>query len=141
MSLKKVFKADPIKEKAGVWISVSQGEGSPDCEFLVAPTGPSNKKYTAALQASQKKYKHTFKTMSSQRLNEIFVEVFVDTVLLDWKNVEEYRDDQPKGLMAFNKENAKFLLTDLPEVLELLSREAGDFSNFVANQTEVDAKN
>ena len=141
MSLKKVFKTDPTKEKSGVWISVSQGEGSPDCEFLVAPMGPSNKKYTSAVQASQKKYKHTFKTMSQERVNEIFVEVFVDSVLLDWKNVEEYRGDKPKGMMEFNKDNAKFVLTDLPQVLELLSKEAGDFSNFVAVQTEVDAKN
>lgn len=141
MSLKKVFKTDPSKEKSGVWISVSQGEGSPDCEFLVAPMGPSNKKYTAALQASQKKYRHTFKTMSSQKLNEIFVEVFVDTVLLDWNNVEEYRMEQSAKTMEFNKDNAKFLLTDLPQVLELLSKEAADFSNFVEVQTEVDAKN
>ena len=82
MSLKKVYKIDPNKEKSGVWIAVSQGEGSPDCEFLVAPMGPSNKKYTAAFQASQKKYKHTLKTMSAEKLNELFVDVFVDTVLL-----------------------------------------------------------
>lgn len=143
MSLKKVFKTDSIKEKSGVWIPIPQGEGSEDCEFLISLMGPGNKKYVAAMQANQKKYKHSLKSMSDERQRELMIDVFIDTVLLDWKNVEEYRSEKLLNgpcEMPFSKENAKFLLTDLPQVLEILSREASEFSNFVEEQTEEDAK-
>lgn len=143
MSLKTLFKTDPNKEQSGIWVSLPQGEGTPDCEFLVAMMGPANKKFVAATQALQKKYKHALKTMSDQRQKELGLEAFVETVLLDWRNVAEYRMEKLVDgpcMMPFNRENAIFLLTDLPQIHEILAREATDFANFVAVSVDSDAK-
>lgn len=144
MSLKALFKTDSKKEKEGIWIPLPQGEGEPDARFLVAVMGPSNKAYVAETNALLKKYKYALKTMPESKQRELAIEVFAKTILLDWENVQEYREDKlamGEKLMAFNLENAKFLLEDLPQVHELLGKEASEFSNFVTGTIEVDVKN
>lgn len=136
MNLYKQFGTDKNLEQNGVIVSYGE-EGSP--EFKLARMGGSNVKYKKALERAVKPHKHAMKAdvLPTASAEKLVREVFVETVLLGWKNVT----DSDGVIMEFNKKNALKLFHDLPDLYADLSAQAEQASLFQQEEIEAEAKN
>jgi hypothetical protein len=141
MSLYKQFATNSEKEMEGVEVQMTEAENEDGSipTFVVSRMGKSNKRYSKALEAATRPYRRQIElgTMNNDKAEEIFMGVFVDTVLKGWKNVRG-EDGKP---LEFSKAAAVKLFTDLPEVYERLQEEAKLASNFRDNALEEEVKN
>ena len=141
MSLYKQFATNTDKEIEGIEVQMTEAENADGSipTFVVSRMGKSNKRYSKALEAATRPYRRQIElgTMNNDKAEEIFLGVFVDTVLKGWKNV---RDEDGKPL-EFTKAAAVKLFTDLPEVYERLQEEAKLSANFRDAALEEEVKN
>ena len=141
MSLYKQFATNSEKETEGVKIEFHEATNDDGSipTFVVSRMGKSNKRYSKALEAATRPYRRQIElgTMNNDKAEEIFLGVFVDTVLKGWKNVRG-EDGKP---LEFSKAAAVKLFTDLPEVYERLQEEAKLSANFRDAALEEEVKN
>lgn len=141
MSLYKQFATSCEKETEGVEIQLPEAENDDGTvpTFIISRMGKSNKRYSKALEAATRPYRRQIElgTMNNDKAEEIFMGVFVDTVLKGWKNVR----DESNKVLEFSKQAALKLFTDLPEVYERLQEEAKLTANFRDETLEEEAKN
>lgn len=141
MSLFKQFKTDPVKETQGVKICMPEAENDDGTipEFTIARMGKTNKRYSKALEAGTREHRRAMEKglLSNEKAEEVFLTVFIDTILIGWANIQ----DAKGKLIEFNKANVRKLLEELPEVYERLQDEARLLDNFRADALEVEAKN
>lgn len=141
MSLHKAFKTDTNKESEGVEIVLTEAENKDGTfpTFVVARTGGANKRYTKAIEVATRPFRRQIElgTMQNDKAETIYREVYIETVLKSWKNVK----DENENDIPFNKENARKLLTELPELYERLQAESKDIANFRDAALENEAKN
>ena len=141
MSLYKQFATNTDKEIEGIEVQMTEAENEDGSipTFVVSRMGKSNKRYSKALEAATRPYRRQIElgTMSNDKAEEIFMGVFVDTVLKGWKNVR----DENGAELPFNKQSATKLFKDLPEVYERLQEEAKLSANFRDVALEDEVKN
>lgn len=141
MSLYKQFATNTEKEIEGIEVQMTEAENDDGSvpTFVVSRMGKSNKRYSKALEAATRPYRRQIElgTMNNDKAEEIFLGVFVDTVLKGWKNVR----DESGADMPFTKQTATKLFKDLPEVYERLQEEAKLSANFREVSLEEEAKN
>ena len=141
MSLYKQFATNTEKEIEGIEVQMTEAENDDGSipTFVVSRMGKSNKRYSKALEAATRPYRRQIElgTMNNDKAEEIFLGVFVDTVLKGWKNVR----DESGADMPFTKQTATKLFKDLPEVYERLQEEAKLSANFRETSLEEEAKN
>ena len=141
MSLYKQFATNSEKEMEGVEVQMTEAENEDGSipTFVVSRMGKSNKRYSKALEAATRPYRRQIElgTMNNDKAEEIFMGVFVDTVLKGWKNVR----DENGAELPFNKQSATKLFKDLPEVYERLQEEAKLSANFREASLEEETKN
>lgn len=141
MSLYKQFATNTEKEIEGIEVQMTEAENEDGSipTFVVSRMGKSNKRYSKALEAATRPYRRQIElaTMNNDKAEEIFLGVFVDTVLKGWKNVR----DESGADMPFTKQTATKLFKDLPEVYERLQEEAKLSANFREASLEEEAKN
>ena len=141
MSLYKQFATNTDKEIEGIEVQMTEAENEDGSipTFVVSRMGKSNKRYSKALEAATRPYRRQIElgTMNNDKAEEIFLGVFVDTVLKGWKNVR----DESGADMPFTKQTAMKLFKDLPEVYERLQEEAKLSANFREASLEEEAKN
>ena len=138
-SLYNQFSTNGEKESNGVWQEVLKLEDGRKVRFKLSRMGKSNKKYNKALNVATKPHKRAIQleTMNTELAEEIFMAVFIKTIVMDWENVV----DQDGNDLEFNKANATKLFTDLPELYETLQEFANDISIFKDAELEDDAGN
>ena len=141
MSLYKQFATNTDKEIEGIEVQMTEAENEDGSipTFVVSRMGKSNKRYSKALEAATRPYRRQIElgTMNNDKAEEIFMGVFVDTVLKGWKNVR----DESGAELPFNKQSATKLFKDLPEVYERLQEEAKLSANFRDAALEEEVKN
>lgn len=141
MSLYKQFATNTDKEIEGIEVQMTEAENEDGSipTFVVSRMGKSNKRYSKALEAATRPYRRQIElgTMNNDKAEEIFMGVFVDTVLKGWKNVR----DENGAELPFNKQSATKLFKDLPEVYERLQEEAKLSANFRDAALEEEVKN
>ena len=141
MSLYKQFATNTDKEIEGIEVQMTEAENEDGSipTFVVSRMGKSNKRYSKALEAATRPYRRQIElgTMNNDKAEEIFMGVFVDTVLKGWKNVR----DESGAELPFNKQSATKLFKDLPEVYERLQEEAKLSANFRDAAFEEEVKN
>ena len=141
MSLYKQFATNTDKEIEGIEVQMTEAENEDGSipTFVVSRMGKSNKRYSKALEAATRPYRRQIElgTMNNDKAEEIFMGVFVDTVLKGWKNVP----DENGAELPFNKQSATKLFKDLPEVYERLQEEAKLSANFRDAALEEEVKN
>lgn len=139
MSLYKLYGTDANKESNGVDITLEANEDGSLPTFTVSRLGDTNKEFQKALRFATKPYERQIqlKTLPEEKDKEIYLDVFVSTILKGWQNVLD-ENGQP---MAFNKANAKKLFTDLPDLYKLIQAQASDASLFRKASLEDEAKN
>lgn len=148
MSLKKAFGTNQSKENEGTWIDVTVNDDGTICSVKLARMNQRNKEFQKRIAAIQKTRRN--KTIRNAPNvvtaddRKLAIDAFVGSVLLDWKNVVDYRAEfvgkDAAGIevkMPFNEENAKFVLTDIPDFFDLLSEEATKIENF---QDQIDGE-
>jgi hypothetical protein len=141
-------------EVEGVIIDI--GEGT---TFRLARRTRSNKRYTKALDVATKPHAIALEkeTISPELSDQIMLDVFCETILLDWTGVEYderifgkiepyYGNSQTVGRaevpqhVEFSVENAKLLMKALPDLYDDLSKQSQKHSLYRDKQDEDDTK-
>lgn len=139
--LHKQFKTNSVKETEGVKIEfpeVQNDDGSIPT-FIISRMGKSNKAYSKALEAATRPYRRQVElgTMKNDVAEKLFLNVFVDTILRGWENVQ----DENGEAISYSKDSAISLLEELGDVYDRLQEEAKISSNFRDSALEDEAKN
>lgn len=127
------FESDRDLEAEGVWVDVGT------MGFKIARAGGDNDQFVKVAGKRFKPFQAAIASdaMPKELATELVVDVFVETVLKDWKEVY----DRDGSALAYSKDNAKRLLTDLPNLFMALQAEAQKVSNFRRANNEAAAKN
>lgn len=118
-----MFKTNEESEKLGVWFKVSD-----EVQFLVKRFGGANEpKIKSALAKYFKPYAYQIQqdTLDSEKQHEIFVKVFVDSCLEDWKGVEIDGKEA-----EFSKDLAIQIFVDNKVLFNAIKDYASDFKTY-----------
>jgi hypothetical protein len=135
-----VFKTNEQAENEGLWFGgYGQSPSGRKTRFLLARMSRSNKAYTNAVQRMHDEYGQQLEmgTLDDDTAFELMLDIFVNTVLLDWDGVA----DRDGNDLPFSKENAKRVLTDLPDLYADLNARANKRDYFLEKRKEEDAGN
>lgn len=117
------FKTDKDFETEGIWIAVNE-----EVEFKVSRFGGFN---SSAIKKAVAKYHqphaHAIKAgrLPQEEEMKIMTKVFVESSISDWKGVEIDGADTP-----FSKDACIELLCGLPDLTEVLMKEASEQANY-----------
>ena len=129
-----LYGTDKELEKNGVWIEYPGGE-----MFKVARIGTNESAYGKLLRQKTKHLRRKIETdtLDVDVLSKIMMDVFVQTSLLDWKNV----NGSDGKAIDFNRENALELMRRLPDLFDDLHTQAQALSTFQKEAVDKDSKN
>jgi hypothetical protein len=139
MSLYKSFKADSTLEKTGVALLYGTNSKGASIEITIARAGGANKQYSKTLEHKTKPYRRMIQagTMDQKVGEQIMREVYAETVILGWKNVE----DEDGNELEFTKENVVKVLNDLPDLFRDIQEQANSLAVFRQESLDEEAKN
>lgn len=145
MSLKSQFKTDTTAARDGVWINYSPNSDGTVPGFRLARMSKQNKRYTAKMRDATKAHEGddglvNFDNIPEAEAEALLLDVFVDTVLLEWRNVQPEDDGV---VLEYSKENATKLLgsDDWADLYGDLSTKARKAATFRQKALEAQAKN
>lgn len=139
MSLYKQFKTDNNLEKEGILLEYgTNSQGNPIC-IRVARAGGGNVAYAKRMEARVKPYRRQIQneTMETALVERILKEVYAETVVLGWENVE----DENGNPLPFTTENCIKLFDDLPDLFKDIQEQSQRAALFREELREADAKN
>lgn len=138
MSLYEAFETDQSKEEKGVRVEYTPNPDGTIPTFVIRSTGKANIKYAKALDRAIKPYRSNLGAMGNALAEKIMANVFIDTVLVTWENVQ----DKKGNPIEFNKDNALQLFCNtLPRLFDDLQEKAKGVDLFKSESLEDDAKN
>lgn len=139
MSLYKQFETDTSIEKTGILLEYGKNSKGQPIAIRIARAGGANDAYLKRIEARAKPHRRSIQNETIERalLEGIVKEVFAETVVLGWENVED-RDGNP---MQFSKENCLKLFQDLPDLFADIQEQAGRAVLFRKEIQEASAKN
>ncbi len=146
MSLTASYKTNQTKEVNGITVCKGRNADGSKIEFILARMSKANKRYMAALEKVNAEHKTAIDRgrMKGDEAEEIFMAVFVKTVLLGWNNVllsDVTGNKEDKGFAPFSAENATKLFKNLPDLYEDLQTDAQKATLFQDAEMEEKAKN
>ena len=138
-SLFKAFKTNQEAEIEGVWIEYGPNDDGTIPAFKLARISRNNKKYTKMLEKETRPHRRAIElnTMSDEQAEAITTRVFVRSVLLDWRNVQNAEGNT----IAFTEQNAVALFNELPDLYDDLNAKARNASLFRDEALEAEAGN
>lgn len=139
MSLYKLFKTDENLETDGIWLEYGQNEKGEPIRIKIARAGGHNSAFSKALEKATRPYRKAIQTgmLDNKTADKLYKDVFADTVVLDWINVEG-PDGKP---MEFKRENVLKLFKDLPDLFADLREQANHVALFRDEVRESDLGN
>lgn len=139
MSLYKLFKTNENLETDGIWLEYGQTEKGEPVRIKIARAGGHNSAFSKALEKATRPYRKAIQTgmLDNKTADKLYKEVFADTVVLDWINVEG-PDGKP---MEFQRENVLKLFKDLPDLFADLREQANNVALFRDEVRESDLGN
>lgn len=140
MGLYKTFKSDAVLETGGRWFDIKPANDDGTVPgFLLARRSSRNIPFQKRMEQIQREHRVELDngTMDGADARDIIIEAFVDTVLKDWRNVQD-EHDKP---LALSKPNAMKLLTDLPDLFDILNAQAGLLANYQDKLIQAAGKN
>lgn len=128
MSLYKTFQTNEKAEREGVILDYGPNSKGEPTEIRVARAGGGNVKYAKALELRLKPYRRQVmnEVIEPKVLENIFMEVYADTVVLGWSGVE-LRDGTP---LPYSRENVIRLFKDLPALFEDIKEQSQKIALF-----------
>lgn len=139
MNLYSQFKTDESLETEGVWIEYGETEDGKPIRIRIARAGGANQKFAKALEKATRPYKKAIQTgtLDNKTADRLYREVFVDTIVLGWENVQG-----PDGKdLEFTRENVLKLFADLPDLFTDLREQASSAAIFREELLEADLGN
>jgi len=117
-----LFESSAEAEANGVWIPIGP------FKFKIARAGGGNQAFSKEAMKRFKPFQAAIsnETMPKEIADQMVIDIFVDTIVLDWKDVGD-REGKP---IEFSKEAAKTLLTELPNLFQELQAQAQKTGNF-----------
>lgn len=147
MSLRKTFKTDRVAEVEGVEIEVAVNDhnGNP-ISIRIARMSSSNKRYTKELNKVTKPHMSAIQNdaFDNELARKMLQQVFVDTILLGWKNLPKSEltgDDGDTEELEFNRENALALFNEMPDLYDDWEGRAQKAAAFREAEREVSSGN
>lgn len=139
------FKTDTDMETSGKWVypTGEPTESNPNPPaFKIARAGGANKRFTKTQAALMKPHRILFRNseITPEKLeiiNDIAKKCFLETVLLDWKDVM----DASGKPVDYSRAAAEDLMKQLPALYDHLMGEAQSLSTFNPASVEDDAGN
>lgn len=123
-----VFKTDNELEVAGKWFDFSPNTDKTIPGFKLARMSDTNPRYQSAIEALSKELGRDIELdiLTEERAKPHFMKVFLDTILVDWRNVQDAKGNE----IPFTKENAAAIFHDLPDLYRVLINEAKKLTNY-----------
>ena len=114
MNLFKQFKTSKNLEIDGIVLEYGSTEDGRVIEFRIARAGGGNKAYDKAVETQTKSIRKQLQNdlVENDQLLRIMRNVYAETVVLGWKNVE----DEAGKPIPFTRENCITLFEDLPDL-------------------------
>lgn len=127
------FETDRKVEMDGVWIDYG------NYQIRIARAGGGNKAYDVCLENKARPFRRALQNevLSLEKQEQIVQEAFIETVILDWKGVEEVEGTP----LECTQDNVRMLLKRLPDVWKDIQAQAQKVSLFRKEDVEEDAKN
>lgn len=147
MSLRKTFKTDKTAEVEGVEVAVAMNDHNNEPIFIrISRMGTTNKRYTKALNKVTQPHQAAIQNgaMDNDLARKMLQEVFVDTILLGWKNLPKSEltgNEDDKDELEFTRENALALFEEMPDLYDDWESRAQKASSFREQEREVSAGN
>ena len=130
------YKTDKEAEIEGKWFDLVGGG-----QVKLARIG--NKNYAKLREKLEKPYAKLMragKKPPEDKQDEILIETFSRTIVLDWKGIIDPRVSTEAEL-PFNYENVKSVLTEYRDFLDEIAQYAADMENYRSESQEQDLKN
>lgn len=110
-----------------------------DFVITIHRAGGANTEYKRVFAEKLKPYQRQYEngTMDDERLNQIAVDVFAETVVKGWDGVK----DREGNDLECTRENIIQVFTDLPDLFGDIVEQAKHFANFQADNKEAASKN
>lgn len=139
MSLYKNHKTDPELEKNGIWIEIGENSKGQMARVRIARAGGANEAYTKLLDQRVKPIRSQIRneTIARRQLDKLTKEIFAQTVVLGWENVED-ENDQP---MSFSKDNCIKLFNDIDDIWLDVQEQSQRAALYRMHLREEDSKN
>jgi len=146
MSLNNQFKTNKTAEIEGVWVEYAPNNDGTVPAFKIARASKTNKKYQKTLNKKIKPYSKALElgTMDEKLAQKLYTEVFIDSLLIDWRNVKVSDisdDEQAEGFADFTQSNAIELFDKLPDLYDDLEANSKKLSMFRDDELEDDLGN
>ncbi len=126
-----LFETETDAEVGGTWIDIGPSK------FKLARAGGANENFMKTAAKRLKPFQSAIDSLPRKAADELARGIFIDTVLLDWKDVT----DRSGKVIPYSREAATKLFTDLPNLFIALQNEANKMSNFTKSNLEAAAKN
>jgi hypothetical protein len=139
MSLYKLFKTNENLETDGIWIEYGTTAAGKAIRIKVARAGGHNSRFAKALEKATRPHRKALQvgSLDNATADRLFREVFADTVVLGWENVEG-----PDGQeLPFSRENVLKLFSDLPDLFNDLREQANNAALYREELREADLGN
>lgn len=139
MSLYTQYKTNKNLETDGVLLEYGVNSKGLPIRIRIARAGGANQAFSRCYEQKTKPYRRQIQTetLDSKIAERISLEVYAETVVLGWENVE----DEEENELPFNKENCIKLFTDLPELFMDVMKASQSIAIFRAETRGADAKN
>lgn len=147
MSLRKTFKTDKKAEVEGVEVAVAMNDHNNEPILIrISRMGTTNKRYTKALNKVTQPHQAAIQNgaMDNDLARKMLQEVFVDTILLGWKNLPKSEltgNEADTDELEFTRENALALFDEMPDLYDDWESRAQKASSFREQEREVSAGN
>lgn len=149
-----MFKTKEEHETQGVWLEYGRTDPTPEhpdgepIRIKIARAGGKNTSFNKALEKATRPYRKAIQTntVSLDTIENLYKEVFVDHVVLDWTNVSAPIKDASGAVsgferLSYTRENVLRVLTDLPDLYADLKDQANSLSLFREDEREADLGN
>lgn len=138
-SLYKQFTTDGELEKNGVLLEYGFNSKNLPITIRIARAGGANTQYAKRMEIKVKPFRRQIQTetIEKNQLDKLIRDVFCETVVLGWENVE----DENGNDLPFSLEAAIKLFTDLPDLFADVQEQASKASLFRTDIKEANAGN
>lgn len=149
MSIYAQFKTSKTSEENGILVRFTKNDDGTVPSFRIGRQHRNNKLWAKTFEAKTRPYRDEIdnKTLSDEEARNLNIEVFIDSLLFGWENVQMpevegvvFERDAKKNLI-FNKSNAIALFTLLPELFESLTEKSSEMTNFLEANIKESEKN
>lgn len=143
MSLRTLMKTDLELAAGGAWIELAaypNADGTVPAFLMARQSAQHNPKFAEAVQKLAKRERTANEQLSVEDAMELDTAVFVDSLLLGWRNFEA---DEDGVKLDYSAAEAKRVFLDpaWADVKNMLVAESGNKSNYAYLQRELAAKN